>query len=214
LSRLLVVLAAAASAFSADALPAAAQAAERPGVRFVRSDDNSPPHALRVAGVLDDADLNDALRSGLPLRLRFRIELWRDRWIDALTETRSWTTTLLFDPLDRVFIARDERDGQSVLAVSGSFEDAVAAVHRDHPLEASPQRAGRYYFTAVLEVETLTLSDFDELERWLQGELQPAITGRRPVGSAIGQGARRLVIRLLRLPAKRYESRSSTFEVH
>lgn len=182
-------------------------------MRFVRVDDNSPPHVLRVVGVLEDADLADALRSGLPLRLRFRIELWRDRWIDALVETRSWTTTLLFDPLDRVFMARDERDGQSVLAVSGSFQDVIAAVHRDHPLDALPRRAGRYYFTAVLEIESLTLSDFEELERWLQGELQPAISGRRPVGGAIGQGARRLVIRLLRLPAKRYESRSSTFEL-
>ena len=76
-----------------------------------------------------------------------------------------------------------------------------------------PRTPGRYYYTATLELETLSLSDLEELERWLQGELQPAVTGDRSIPGAVGQGAKRLMIRLLGLPARRLEGRSGKFEV-
>lgn len=185
----------------------------RPGIRFVHAAENGPPSALRVDGVLDDPDLAEALDSGLPLRFRFRIELWRDRWIDVLVATSSWTSVLLHDPLERVYVARDERAGRANLSARGDFAALRAATHRDHALELPVLRSGRYYYTAVLEIESLTLTDIEELERWLQGQLQPALTGERAVGSAIGQGAKRLLMRLLRLPTRRFEVRSARFTI-
>jgi hypothetical protein len=57
------------------------------------------------------------------------------------------------------------------------------------------------------------MSDLDELERWLQGQLQPAVSGQRAVPAAIGQGARRLLLRLLDLPHRRVDARSARFTV-
>jgi hypothetical protein len=73
--------------------------------------------------------------------------------------------------------------------------------------------SGRYYYTAVLQIETLSLSDLDELERWLQGELGPAVSGRRSLSDAVGEGAKRLLIRLLGLPTRRVEARSDRFRI-
>jgi hypothetical protein len=62
-----------------------------------------------------------------------------------------------------------------------------------------------------MEIETLSLSDLEELERWLQGELQPAVSGKRSVPGAVGQGAKRIMIRMLGLPTRRLEAKTEKF---
>ena len=82
-----------------------------------------------------------------------------------------------------------------------------------YALSLRPSRRGRYYYTGALDIETLSLSDLEELERWLKGELQPAVSGDRSIPGALGQGARRLFIRVLSLPERRLEARSDRFRV-
>ena len=86
-------------------------------------------------------------------------------------------------------------------------------IEGNYPLQIRPNRAGRYYYLGRLEIETLSLSDIQELERWLQGELQPAVRGDRSVAGALGDGAKRLMIRLLNLPARGLDTRSARFRV-
>jgi hypothetical protein len=76
-----------------------------------------------------------------------------------------------------------------------------------------PIRPGRYYYIVSLEIETLSLSDLEELERWLRGELEPAVRGGGSVGEALGTGVKRLLLRVLDVPARRYQARSSRFRV-
>jgi hypothetical protein len=198
-------------AFALAGLPAHAvsdtAAQERPGIRFV-TEPARGGLALRVHAVLADPALEDAVRSGLPLRVRVRIELWRDRFIDQLTAAAEWQATLLYDPVAQEFVARA---GSAASARDRAFAGVRGIVERDHGIGIVPDRAGRYYYAATLEIETLSLSDLEELERWLQGELQPAVAGERALGGALGQGVKRLLIRMLRLPAHRYETRSARF---
>lgn len=165
---------------------------------------------VRIGDVLSDSALEDATRSGLPLRVRVRVELWRDGFIDGLEDAETWATTLFFEPLERQYIVRPPTGAAQRFA---TFAQARKAVEAEIPLAVAPRRSGRYYYTAVLEIETLSLSDLEELERWLQGELGPAVSGRRSVSDAIGEGAKRLLIRLLGLPSRRIEARSERFRV-
>jgi len=76
-----------------------------------------------------------------------------------------------------------------------------------------PAGTGRFYYLARLRIETLSLSDLEELRRWLQGELGPAVGGDDDVvGSAIGRGIRRLFVRALALPAIQFEARTARFD--
>lgn len=163
---------------------------------------------IRIGTVLQDTGLEDATTSGLPVRVRVRVELWRDGWIDDLEASQSWDAVLLYEPLERLYIVRPETGAARHFA---TYAAARAAIEGDHPLDIHPRREGRYYYTATMEIETLSLSDFEELERWLQGELQPAVSGRRSVPGAVGQGARRLMIRLLGLPTRRLEAKTDKF---
>ena len=76
-----------------------------------------------------------------------------------------------------------------------------------------PARRGRYYYSVGLDVETLSMSDLDEVERWLRGELRPAVRGQRNPGTALTRGLRTLFVRLLGGEKRRYDVQSRTFNV-
>lgn len=165
---------------------------------------------VSVRGVLDDPALEDAVRSGLPLRMRFRLELWRDELFDDLVQESEWSAVVAFEPLEGTFVAGQTGDS---LVAHGSWAAARTALERTYAPGSRPTRSGRYYYIGTLEIETLSLSDLDELERWLRGELEPAVRGRGSVGGAVGTGLKRILIRVLGLPARRYEDRSGLFRV-
>lgn len=185
------------------AAPAAGQSALRLEV------DSTGAPLLRVGGVLDDGALEDVVRSGLPLRMRFRLELWRDETFDDLVGQADWSAVVAFEPLEGRYMAGLVRDDS--LASFASWEAAREALERTYRPLLRPGSDGTYYYIAALEIETLSLSDLDELEQWLRGELEPAVRGRRSVGGAVGTGLKRLLIRILGLPARRFEARSDPF---
>lgn len=167
---------------------------------------------VRVGPVLAEDELEQAATSGLPLRVRVRVELWKDRLFDQLVDSTSWSTVIVHEPISEQFFVR------SLPATRGSrrastFASAREAVESEYLLSMRPQGEGRYYYTVSLQIETLSVSDLEELERWLQGELQPAVSGERSVPGAIGQGAKRLMLRILDLPERRYEARTGRFRI-
>jgi hypothetical protein len=177
-------------------------------IRHVEESANRP--LIHINGLLDDPALEEAARSGLPLRVRVRVELWKDGWIDNLVNSETSTSVLLYEPLGQEYIVRPNPRPGTALRFP-TYSAARHAIEREYLLGIQPRVPGRFYYTATLEVETLSLSDLDELERWLQGELQPAVSGDRSVPGAVGQGVKRLMIRLLSLPARRMEARSQRF---
>lgn len=167
---------------------------------------------VRIGPVLARSDLEEAARAGVPLRLRVRVELWEDGWIDDLVATEAISAVIVFDPLAQQFLVRG-RSADAPVRRFSTYADARAAVEVEYPLQIRAAEAGRYYYLGTLQVETLSLSDLEELERWLQGELQPAVSGEESVGDALGTGAKRLVIRLLNLPARHLETRTPRFRL-
>jgi len=164
---------------------------------------------LRANGLLlEDRALREALGSGLPVRFHFRLELWERAVLDRLVGAEEVSLALIQDPLDRTYVLTNGRSSQTF----ASLGDAEQAVARSMPgsLRPNPGRR-RYYYLATLEMETLSLSDLGELQRWLRGEARPAIQGRRSVGGALGRGAQRALVRMVGLPSRRYEIRSATF---
>jgi hypothetical protein len=50
-----------------------------------------------------------------------------------------------------------------------------------------------------------------ELERWLRGEVGPAVTGGGGVGDALARGLQRVMVRIAGLPRLTLEARSPSF---
>ena len=165
---------------------------------------------LTVRGVLEEEGLRRALASGLPLRLLLRVELWEQRFFDRLAASQEIPVAVVQDPLDGDYVV-ELRAGELRFPTIAAADQAVSAAMRP---ELRPTGAGRrFYYLATLQVETLSLSDLDELRRWLRGEVAPAIGGTRSPERAVGSGMSRLLVRVLGLPARSYEARSETFAV-
>ena len=167
---------------------------------------------VTVGPVLSEAALAEALRSGLPVRMRFRTELWRDELLDDLVDDDTFVVVLRYEPIERRYEIYDGRR-RGATGYYSSYERMRAAVENRYALDVRPRSRGRYYYLASLEVETLALSDLDELQGWLRGELTPAVSGDGSILGAIGNGAKRVFIRVLGLPARRLEARSAPFRI-
>lgn len=162
---------------------------------------------VRVQGMLEDPGLRDALASGLPLRFQFRLELWEKRLFDRLAGTHRVALAVHQDPLDGGFTLDDGRTQRRF----GSLSEVQASIESAFASTLHPTTRGRYYYIAALEIETLSLSDLEELQRWLRGEARPAVEGKRSVGRAVESGLRRAFVRVIGLPTRKYEARSPTF---
>jgi hypothetical protein len=169
---------------------------------------------VRATGILGDRDLRDLLRNGFPARLHYRVELWSaGGLLNDLEGTTEWDLIVRYDPLRKRFgVARLVGRQVTVLGEFEALADAQAAAER--PFRApifAPRRGERYYYAGILDIEMLSLGDLDEVERWLKGELRPAVRGRRNPGTALTRGLRTLFVRLIGGERRHYEVRSGTF---
>jgi hypothetical protein len=181
-------------------LPPGAAAQAPQSVRLtVRLTDDSAATGSRAPVVRSENLLGDgrwlaALRSGLPVRLHYRVEVWRSRG--------GWFDTVLTLVGGRVQERR-----------YATLDALTAALAFAYQVSVRPSQAGRYYYTASLEISTLSDSDLDELQRFLEGDLDDVAQGKEGVGDALGRGATRFLLRLAGLPSLRLEVRSTTFDV-
>lgn len=170
-----------------------------------------------VGDILADPSLQEAVRSGLPLRVEVVTQLWSDGFFDGQVGQVRWRASVVHDPLDDVYLL--------VLGDGGPAADRPTPERRAFPtldelraafpriLQPSlrPAEEGRFYYLARISVETLSLSDLQELQRWLRGELAPAISGDGDVENAVERGLRRTLIRLLGMPTRRFDTRTRSF---
>lgn len=170
--------------------------------------------AVSAANVLGDRRLEELLHSGFPARLHYKVELWSaDGVFDNLRSQAEWDVIVRYNPLERRYsAARIVQDHAVPLGSFASFDSVQAAVARPYrPPIRLPSAKGRHYYIALLDVEMLSVNDIDEVERWLRGELSPAVRGERNAGTALSRGAKTLVTRLLGGRSQHYEARTRVF---
>jgi hypothetical protein len=167
---------------------------------------------VRSTGLLADGKFAGLMRSGFPLRLHYRLELWRVRgsWFDQFIREVSWDAVARNDPLADDFVLI--RQGGEVTRYA-TAEELAAALEIPYTVTLRPSgsSSARYYFVARLEVTTLNDTDLQELSRWLSGEVGPVVSGGGNFGDALARGAQRVLVRLAGLPRQRLEARSPTF---
>jgi hypothetical protein len=172
---------------------------------------------VHARAMLSERRVREALRNGFPVRLNFRVELWStEGWFNSLVSRTDWELIVRRDGLEETYLVNrvfgDGRREQRGPFATVSEAEAEVAQGMRVPLTPSRRRE-RYYYNVVCEVELLSVSDLDELERWLRGEAGPAVRGERNPGTALTRGLRTLFVRLLGGDGNRYEARTVTFFV-
>ena len=169
---------------------------------------------VRSTGLLADGKFLGLMRSGFPLRLHYRIELWhvRGSWFDEFMREVSWDVVARNDPLADDFVLI--RQGGRVSRYATPEElSAALEIPYTVTLQPSGSQGDRFYFVARLEVTTLNDTDLQELSRWLSGDVGPAVSSGENFGDALARGAQRVLVRLAGLPRQRLEARSPTIRI-
>lgn len=165
---------------------------------------------VQATGLLANGKFVDLMRSGFPLRLHYRLELWAERsgWFDRYVRGAEWDAVARHDPLsDDYFLVRT---GGSVTRYS-STEDLAKALAIPYRVALKAEGTGRFYLVCRLEVTTLNDTDLEELTRWLKGDVTPAVSGHESLGQALAHGAQRVLVRIAGLPTLTLEGRSAVF---
>jgi hypothetical protein len=174
----------------------------------------TPPIAMAgtptvtTTNLFGDADMRDLVRSGFPASLRFRLELWRVGGLfNDLEGQRDWELIVQYDPsAQRYRVVQRQANRLDDLGSFATLSTAQAVLERPTRILLAPEREGsRYYYNLTLTIEALSVSDMDQLERWLRG-----VRGGT-AASAFGSGMRTLMLRMLGGEKRVYDRRSSTF---
>jgi hypothetical protein len=174
----------------------------------------TPPIAMAgtptvtTTNLFGNADMRDLVRSGFPASLRFRLELWRVGGLfNDLEGQRDWELIVQYDPsAQRYRVVQRQGNRLDDLGSFATLSTAQAVLERPTRILLAPEREGsRYYYNLTLTIEALSVSDMDQLERWLRG-----VRGGT-AASAFGSGMRTLMLRMLGGEKRVYDKRSSTF---
>jgi hypothetical protein len=198
------------------AVPLAAQRDARLVVALPKTGTDAMAPEVSAVNVLNDRSLDELLHSGFPARLHYRLELWTAGGLfDNLQRHTEWDVIVRYNPLERRYSAtRIEGDRATSLGSLGAMKDVNAALAKPFtPTIAAPKAGGRdrYYWICTLDVEMLSVNDLDEVERWLHGELTPAVHGDRNPGTALGRGVTTLITRVLGGKQRHYDARSKEY---
>jgi hypothetical protein len=191
----------------AGAMPAVAQRRVTLGVTPPTNASGAP--VVTTTNLFADPDMRDLVRSGFPASLRFRLELWRVGGLfNDLEKQQEWELIIQYDPSAQRYRVVQRQGGR--VEDLGSFATlATAQALLERPLRSSvmPAHAGaRYYYNLTLDIEALSVSDMDQLERWLRGARSGGTAA-----SALGSGVRTLMLRMLGGERQHYTGRSATF---
>jgi hypothetical protein len=199
------------------AVSASAASGQKPQISIVLPEQSSlatEPPMVKSQSLVTDGAMLDLLRNGFPARLHYRMERWSTGgWFDDIAAESEWDVVVRYDALGKLFqVYRVVRRQTVLLGSFPTIQEAEAQVDVPFPAPiALPRKGRRTYYTLTLNIETLSLTELDEVERWLRGELKPAVRGKKNPGTAVGRGVRTVVVRLLGGEKRRYETRSGTF---
>jgi hypothetical protein len=151
--------------------------------------------------MLTSARMRENVAAGFPANFHFRVELWSEGGVFDKFERRvEYDVLVRYIALEKAYeVVLVEKDRPPFsLGKFASVDDAERAVGRPRrvPITAPANRRVMYY-QVTLEADNLKISDLDDLNRWLRGEVQPAFSGDRNAGTAVSRALRSVVTRVL-----------------
>ena len=166
---------------------------------------------IQLRDLIADATWSEALDKTFPVRLQFRLEIWRGRegWIDDFQRATEWSVVIQREPLQDVYrVTRILQYGPEEFRFA-TRDELAAWVRQVNQVDVLPRGSGTFYYNVVLRISALSDEDMEELERFLSGD--PDAPRRAP--SPIMRAVRGFFLRMAGLPQQQLEARSERFVV-
>jgi uncharacterized protein DUF4390 len=166
---------------------------------------------VQVQDLLNDPRWSQALDQSFPIRLSFRLEIWRSRqgWIDDFQRATEWSTLIQREPMeDQYRVTRILLSGPEEFRFT-TRQELDRWIRAINLVDALPQGTGTFYYNVTLRITALSDDDMEELDRFLAGLPEEPSRER----SSIGRSVRRFLLRVAGLPWEELEVRSEKFTV-
>jgi hypothetical protein len=169
-----------------------------------------------ISGVLTEGHRQELLNAGWQTAIHLRLELWRKGRFGIFDRESviEWDMIVEYSPAAKTYHVRRIVDNK-VDDLGGdvsSIDAAEQLLRRPYTPALSPERSGgRYFYLLNAEVSTLSLSDLEAWQRWIKGEAQPAVRGKKSPVGAFQRGLGSLLSRVLGGDTQTYETRSAVF---
>jgi len=179
---------------------------ERPELQVALRGSASPEVDVSLRGLLADNRFLDAMESGFPLYVEFRVELRQSRSLwDRTVAREEWEFVVLYDPVRDRYVL-EEAEGTEYIPTRRLLEDRLQDVYG---VRIRPDRDGEFHFHAAVDARTLSDEDVDEVFAWLKGEDVDSLPVERP--GWFTRTARRLLVQVAPLPRVHLEGRTEDF---
>jgi len=170
-----------------------------------------------LSGVLTGGHRRELLNSGWSTVIHARVELWRKGGFLGLFFAQEsaieWDIVVDYAPATKLYTIRRIVDNKvENLGDVRSIEAAEQLLRKPYNVPLSPgRRGGRYFYEFAVDISTLSLSDLEAWQRWVRGEAQPAIQGKKSPATSFQRGLGSLLSRVLGGETQSYETRSGIF---
>jgi hypothetical protein len=170
-----------------------------------------------ASNMLSSPRSREPLAAGFPASFHFEVTLWSEGGFfgNKVERRAEYDVLVSYSAMEKKYqVVQIVNDRALSLGKFDRVEDAEGAIARPTrvPITAFLSKK-RFYYRATLDVSILGASDLDEVNRWLKGELEPAIHGQRNPGTALTRSIRMLTSRLLGGESRHDDARTSVFQV-
>jgi hypothetical protein len=122
-----------------------------------------------------DLRTRGSIERGLPITVRYTVDLWRDRrnWMDKQVDSRVRSYRIRYHPGERTFsVSEAERPERPLTfpTLAEALEEVSNRVLPIHP-RWEMSEAHRYFVTVEAAIQPLTWNEFQELDGWLSGRI-------------------------------------------
>jgi len=167
---------------------------------------------VQVRDLLSDRRWAEALDQSFPIRLNYRLEVWRSRegWIDEFQRSVEWATVIQREALQdqyrvtRLFLSGPEEHRFTTRDELSRWLGAINEV------DMLPNGAGSFYYAVSVTISALSDEDMEELERFLAGDSVGSARGDR---GSLGKGIRRFLLRVAGLPGEERRAQTPVFRM-
>jgi uncharacterized protein DUF4390 len=173
------------------------------GVRYAR---------VQVRSLFSDPNWTEALDQSFPIRLTYRMEIWRSRdgWIDEFQRATEWSTVIQYEPLQDQYKVTELLLSGPVETRFSTREELARWIGITREVDALPVGPGVFYYDIKLRISALSDEDMEEIEQFLAGGgAAPA----RPERSSLTRSFRRFLLRLAGLPGEDLNVKTERFRV-
>jgi hypothetical protein len=173
------------------------------GIRYAR---------YQIRSLLADPNWAEALEQSFPIRLGFKMEIWksRDGWIDEFQRSTEWSMVIQREPLQDQYRVTEILLSGPVETRFATQDELARWIGTTREVDAAPVGTGSFYYDITLRITALSDEDMEELERFLAGAPE---TPSQPERSSLGRSIRRLLLRLAGLPGEELKVKTDRFRI-